>query len=71
MKIEHIKTINELPRNTVMVLYHAPYFAVTKTKGESEEEFAIRCSIYEYKQKHGEPGAIYIHRSNIFIVKEE
>ena len=69
--IEHIKTINELPRNTMMVLYHEPHSAITKLDTESVEEFAVRCSIYEYRQRYGEPGMIYIHRSNIFIVKEE
>ena len=71
MKIKRINSINELPHNTLMVLYHAPYFTITKTDNETEEEFAIRCSLLEYRQKYGEPGTIYIHKSNLFIVKVE
>ena len=71
MRTEHIKTINELPRATLMVLYHAPYFKVVKEDGQSDEDHGIACSTYEYRQRYGEPGTVYILRSWIFIVKEE
>ena len=71
MKIEHIKTIGELPRDTMMILYHAPFFAMVKEEGQTEEEHGLICSIFEYRAKYGEPGTVYILRSWIFIVKEE
>lgn len=71
MNIKHINTINELPRNTPMVLYHAPYFAITRKDEQSEEEWGLDCSAHEFRQKHGEPGTIFVYKSNLFFVKED
>ena len=71
MKLMHIDSCSELPKNTFMILYHAPFFAMVKEEGQTEEEHGLICSIFEYRAKYGEPGTVYILRSWIFIVKEE
>jgi len=71
MKIKHVNNINELPRNTLMVLYHAPFFKMVKEDEQTEEEHGLTCSIYEYRAKYGEPKTIYIYNKNLYFIKEE
>ena len=67
MKVKHIDCVNELPHNTPMVLYNAPYFSVQQEDGESDEDFSIRDSAYLFRQKYGEPEMMYLHEANVFI----
>lgn len=68
MKIKRITNVKSLPRSKELMLYNAPYFAIPLKDGQTEEEHAIECSVYEYMQKYGrEPKVVYVHGKNLFI----
>jgi len=68
MKIRRISNVKGLPRSKELIMYSVPFFAIPLKDGQSEEEHAIECSVYEYEQKYGrEPKTVYIHGNNLFI----
>ena len=71
MEIITIESEKELPSGVEMNAYEPPYFTLDKEKDESELDHALRCAIKSFTDKWSyEPGIVYVHGNNIYIVKE-
>ena len=70
MEIITVESEKELPSGVEMNAYEPPYY-LDKEKDESELDHALRCAIKSFTDKwEYEPGNVYVHGNNIYIVKE-